>query len=167
MQKPPYFDRVVAPFRFEEPLRMLLHEFKYKASFYLSTFFAASIQNLISQPIITECLIPVPMHPKRLKQKGFNQSQFLAKTLASTLNIPCDTSICRKIIYTPPQTQLDKKERQRNLRGAFQVSASSYQHVTIVDDLVTTGSTANEIAKVLKQSGVQQVDVWCCARVAL
>jgi ComF family protein len=111
-----------------------------------------------------ECLIPIPMHPKKLKQRGFNQAAILAKSLARRLKIPYDLNSCQKIINTDPQASMDGEKRQTNVRGTFSVKPLPYQHVTLIDDLLTTGSTANELARVLKKSGVQRVDIWCCAR---
>ena len=111
-----------------------------------------------------QCLIPVPIHPKKLKQRGFNQAVILTKLLAKQLNLPYDLNSCKKIKHTLPQANLDRKQRRNNLHQAFQVTPIPYQQVILIDDLLTTGSTANELACTLKKSGVTQVDVWCCAR---
>lgn len=162
----PYVDNVIAPYAFEEPLRTLLHEFKYHEGLYLCSFLAALIaEALPSNARNTQCLIPVPMHPKRLRQRGFNQAVELAKHLGHVLGIPYDVAHCIKITNTAPQASLNAKQRRRNLRHAFQVKPLPYQHVTLIDDLITTGSTINELAKALKHHGVSQIDVWCCARV--
>lgn len=164
-RKKPYFDQAIAPYSFEEPLRTLLHEFKYHEGLYLSSFFATLISQAIpSASLKTQCLLPVPMHPKRLRQRGFNQATELVKHLGRRLNIPYDVSHCKKIINTAPQAGLNAKQRQRNLRHAFHAEPLPYEHVTLVDDLLTTGSTANELANMLKRQGVLRVDVWCCAR---
>ena len=167
-KKRPILDTVITAYRFEEPLRSLLHEFKYHEGLYLTSFLARLMLNHHLIDIRdTQCLIPVPLHPKRLKQRGFNQAALLAKHLARTLRIPYDHTLCQKIINTPPQAELNATQRQRNLRHAFQARAIPYQHVTLVDDLLTTGSTANELARTLKKQGAKQVDLWCCARAVL
>ena len=104
------------------------------------------------------------MHPKRLKQRGFNQAAILTKLLARKLNIPYDLTSCQKIINTEPQASLDGEQRQKNLRKAFRCKPLPYEHVTLIDDLLTTGCTANELALTLKKTGVKRVDIWCCAR---
>lgn len=164
IKKPPYFDHAFIAYQFEEPLRSLLHDFKYNNGLYLSSFLSHLM--LQAQPDIREsqCLIPVPMHPKKLQQRGFNQAVILAKLLAKQYKIPYDVTRCQKIKNTPPQVDLDKEQRQKNLRKAFHIVSMPYQHVILVDDLLTTGSTANELAFTLKQSGVARVDIWCCAR---
>ena len=163
--KKPSFDRVIAATRFEEPIRSLLHEFKYHEGLYLCSFFATLIVAAMPQDALkTECLIPVPMHPNRLRLRGFNHAAELVKQLGATLNLPYELSVCKKTINTPPQACLDAKQRQQNLRHVFYVKPLPFQHITLVDDLMTTGSTANEIAKTFKKQGVNRVDVWCCSR---
>lgn len=166
IQNKPWFDTVIAPYAFDELLRILLHEFKYRQGLYLMSFLAELIlSHLPPQALQTECLLPVPMDSKRLSERGFNQSAELAKFLGKQLRIPVSLSLCHKVVRTLPQAGLSALHRQKNLLNAFQIMPNHYQRVTIIDDLLTTGSTANELARVLKQQGVLQVDVWCCARV--
>ena len=167
IRKKPYFDRAIAPYIFEEPLRTLMHEFKYKRGLYLNSFLSKLIINhLPTQALDTECLIPVPMHVEKLRQRGFNQAAELTKYIGRTLDIPYDLYSCTKIIKTPSQAGLNASERHRNLLNAFQTNTLPYKRVTLIDDLLTTGSTANELAKTLKRKGVEYVSVWCCARVS-
>lgn len=165
IKKPPFFDKAIVIHTFEEPLRSLLHQFKYHNGLYLTRLLChLMLQAWQQNPSPTQCLIPVPMHPLRLRKRGFNQAALLAKSLAQHLNLPYDFSSCQKIINTLPQAQLNSDERQTNLKRAFFSKALPYQHVTLIDDLLTTGSTANELAIILKKQGVQRVDLWCCAR---
>lgn len=164
----PYLDQVIAPYHFKEPLRSLLHEFKYSEGLYLSSFLANIITQLLNKEVLmTECLIPVPLHTKRLRNRGFNQAAELTKQLSRSLKLPYHLTICSKKINTPPQASLAAAQRRKNLSHAFKSKPIPYQHVTLIDDLLTTGSTLNELAKVLKNQGVQRVDAWCCARVVL
>ncbi len=169
-QKKPFIDNVITAYCFDEPLRVLLHEFKYREGLHLLTFLTQLMINAL--PDIhykTECLIPVPMHPKRLRARGFNQAAELTKQLHKKLNLPYDLHACKKIVNTPAQAGLNAKMRSSNLRNAFslkgKIKGKNYQHITLVDDLMTTGSTANELARTLKKQGVAQVDLWCCAKV--
>lgn len=111
-----------------------------------------------------QCLMPIPMHPKRLRERGFNQAAILAMRLSKKLNIPYDIYRCEKIINTSPQAKLTATLRQKNLKNAFKARHIPYKQVTLIDDLVTTGNTACEIARVLKKQGVEIVDVWCVSR---
>ncbi len=164
IRKKPLFDRVFASYRFEEPLRTLLHEFKYREGLYLNSFIANLMLRTPPDLNNTQCLVPVPMHPGRLRDRGYNQANELAKYLAVRLKMPYEPLLCKKIRNTAPQAGLNGKQRQQNLRGSFTTNTSPYHHITLVDDLLTTGSTANELAGTLKKQGIVQVDVWCCAR---
>lgn len=161
----PDVDQVLTAYRFEEPLRTLLHEFKYRQGLYLSSFITQLMLDAIDVSLYkTQCLIPVPMHPLRIRQRGFNQAAELAKNLGRKLNLPFDLSGCQKVMNTEPQAGLNAMQRRKNINNTFKADRQHHQHVTLIDDLLTTGSTANELARVLKNNGVAQVDLWCCAR---
>lgn len=166
IKQPPHFDSTTVAYRFEEPLRSLLHRFKYHHGLYHGPFLGQLIINAWQQkPTRPQCLIPVPMHPQKLKSRGFNQAAILVRLLAKKLQIPYDLSSCQKIVNTLAQAQLDGDKRALNMRGAYKIKElPPYTHVALVDDLLTTGSTANELAKMLKKSGIARVEVWCCAR---
>jgi len=166
IRQKPEFDRVLTSFSYEEPLRSLLREFKFQNGLYLRTFLVGLMLDACPAAYRPDCLVPVPMHPTRLRQRGFNQALELCKHLEKRLLIPLDAALCQKTRNTEPQADLDAKQRQNNLHQAFSVKANNYQHVTLVDDLITTGSTANALASCLKASGIAQVDVWCLARTA-
>ncbi len=159
-----YIDHVIVAHAYKEPLRTLLHQFKYQQGLYLQTVLLHLMQQASFDSSATDCLMPVPIHPKRLHQRGFNQAAILAKQLAKKYHLPCLTNGCQRVVNSLPQARLDNHQRQTNLKNAFRVSAIPYARVTLIDDLYTTGSTANEIAKKLKEQGVSTVDVWCCAR---
>lgn len=102
-------------------------------------------------------LIPVPLHPRRLKWRGFNQSQLLADKLASQLNLPAASGLIRTK-NTKPQADLDRESRKTNITDAFAVAKEvTGQKILLVDDVATTGTTLNEIAKLLKQAHVGEV----------
>ncbi len=165
LRKKPAFDRVMTGYRYEEPLRTLLHEFKYKGALHLRTFLAQLMMTTFdTEASRADCIIPIPLHTQRMKQRGFNQAAELAKLISKKINIKYDPKLCTKIRNTSPQVGLNAQERQKNLRHSFKAKPSSYHYVLLIDDLLTTGSTAHEMAKILKQQGVQRVDVWCCAR---
>lgn len=164
-KKKPMVDNVITAYCFEEPLRTLIHEFKYREGLHLLTFLTDLMLHALPDNYQTDCLIPVPMHPKRLRQRGFNQAAELTKHLSKQLKLPCDLFHCKKNVNTPSQAGLSAEARRKNLRHAFQFKPLHYQHITLIDDLMTTGSTANELARTLKNQGVSRVDLWCCARV--
>lgn len=164
--KKPDIDYVFTRYQFEEPLRTLLHAFKYRENLHLLSYLGTLMNHSLPlDDYQTECLVPVPMHPKRLRQRGFNHAAELTKYLSRSLNRPYDLSLCQKRINTKPQAGLNARERRTNLRNTFASKPTPYQHITLIDDLLTTGSTANELARVLKKQGVRRVDLLCCARV--
>jgi ComF family protein len=110
----------------------------------------------------TDLIIPIPMHIDRLKKRGFNQSVLLAKELAERIRIPWNHSVLVKIRNTPPQVSLHKKARKENLKKAFVVNESwkpflSHASVLLIDDVITTGTTIMECAKILKRAGATKV----------
>ncbi len=166
-QNEPAIDHILCAHRFSTPLRHLLHAFKYHEALYLAPCFAALMQQALPIHYNTECLIPIPMHSRQLKQRGFNQTQLLAKSLARRIQRPVKAFYCDKIRQTARQAGLSALARQHNLAHAFVARAMPFQHVTLVDDLITTGATANELARTLKRRGVTRVDLWCCAKAVL
>lgn len=165
IKKPPYFDSTTIAYSYEEPLASLVRQFKYQNKLYLSAFLAQLIINAwAKKPTYPQCLIPIPMHDKKLKKRGFNQTIILSRFLSKQLKIPIDLTSCQKVLNTEPQAELTSNQRAQNIKNAFSVSPLPYSHVALIDDLLTTGSTANELAKKLKESGITTVEVWCCAR---
>jgi len=117
---------------------------------------------------LPQAIIPIPMHAKRLRQRGFNQALELSRFFASHYQLPLNYSHLIRSRHTDLQAGMSAKDRQKNVQRAFRVKHSlPYEHIALIDDVMTTGSTVNEAAKVLKQSGVKQVDVWIIARAGL
>lgn len=115
-----------------------------------------------------QIIIPVPLHTQRLRARGFNQALELARPLQRILNIGIDYRSCVRIRPTVAQSTLSAAQRVANLKNAFRVKlAGKYEHIALLDDVMTTGQTVIELSRVLYQSGVKRVDVWCCARTHL
>lgn len=167
LRRPPPFARSHIPFRYEAPLDYLLPRLKFQQKLYLAPLLA----NLMAEAIrerdapLPEVLLPVPLHAGRLRERGYNQALELARPLSRQLRIPLDLRLCTRQRDTLAQTSLKGAERRQNLRGAFVVSAADPpRHVAIVDDVVTTGATVEEMARTLRRAGVEVVEVWACAR---
>ena len=112
-----------------------------------------------------DALIAVPLHKNRMIERGFNQSELIAQHLQQQLKIPLLSQRVKRVRDTVNQSSLHADERRKNIRKAFSYRASSkINSVAIIDDVVTTGATANELAKTLKQAGVKKVEVWAFAR---
>jgi ComF family protein len=115
---------------------------------------------------LPDLLLPMPLHPARLKERGFNQALELARILAPQCRLPLDRDACRRIRDTPPQATLPLKARRKNLRGAFNASTEQVcsKRIGIVDDVMTSGSSLNELAATLKKAGAVEVECWVMAR---
>ena len=115
-----------------------------------------------------DALIPLPLHRKRLRSRGFDQTLELAKPLASAMRIPLLDDVLLRVRDTAPQSRLDAPARRRNLRRAFAVrpDITLPAHVALIDDVMTTGATLHAAANALLRAGVARVDAWVCARVA-
>lgn len=114
---------------------------------------------------LPQVLIPVPLHPGRLAERGYNQALEIARVLGGGLGLPLDRRCCHRVTATPPQAGQDEAARRRNIRGAFAAQTPfPWSRVAIVDDVVTTGSTVSELARVLRRAGALEVEVWAVAR---
>lgn len=163
LRKRPHFDRAGAPYCYEGPLMKALHRFKYSGKSGLSEalgpLLAAFAQGWV-QDAKDPLVMPVPLHPRRLRQRGYNQSLLLARHVAPALGAELDYLSLRRVRHTPPQTGLTAEERRRNVRKAFEVRATRpapERTVILVDDVATTGNTLNECARVLKRQGFETV----------
>ena len=112
-----------------------------------------------------DCLMPVPLHKTRMRLRGFNQSIELSRVISKKLNVPIECNAVNRRRSTESQTGLNITQRRKNIKGAFEVVKKiSANHVLIIDDVMTTGSTVDELARVLKKEGVKRVGVLCLAR---
>jgi ComF family protein len=165
--RPPRFDTALVPFRYAYPLDHLVKDFKYHGRLacgrVLGTVFARHVQAQGSE--LPERLVPVPLHAARHRERGFNQSSEIAHHVARALGIALDENLCRRVRATADQATLTAKERRQNLRGAFALERPPHaRHIAILDDVLTTGSTVDELARTLKRGGVPRVSVWAVAR---
>ena len=166
-RRPPPMARSYIPFRYDAPLDHLLQQLKFHRALHLAPLLGALMAAEIRQRSapLPQCLLPVPLHPGRLRERGYNQALELARPLSRLLAIPIAPRLCRRERATIAQTSLQGAERRRNLRGAFVAEAMEMpRHVAIVDDVVTTGATVEELARTLRRAGVEEVEVWACAR---
>lgn len=166
---PPSYDYTHAVFLYEFPINNLVSQFKFQGVISHARLLGGLMAKSLtaSMPDPPESIIPVPLHTRRISQRGFNQSLELARYLSRHFGLALDVEAVVRTKHTPPQTGLPEKDRRRNVRGAFEVRKELQgQHVAIVDDVVTTGSTVSELARTLKRAGAKRVDVWALARTA-
>ena len=165
-QSPPTFERTRALFTYETPVDHLLQALKFNGRLEMARVLGSLMAKWLAETVdvVPDVIIPVPLHASRLRERGFNQSLELGRFIARELAVPLDTSVCQRIRATASQRELSRKERLKNLKGAFVAAKQVGGHVAILDDVMTTGSTANELAKVLLKAGAKSVEVWVCAR---
>lgn len=175
---PPAIDRCRVLYDYRGGAATLIHHYKYLAREGLAESFAEYFiqgAGLAQETRLPQCLLPVPLHWRRQLRRGFNQAQWLARRLAARLDRPCRDRLLYRQRNTPSQTRLDGRQRLRNLRGAFALRAGPAQHgpaqhiaqhVALVDDVLTSGATANEAARLLKDNGCRTVELWVLARAA-
>lgn len=160
------FRLTVAPYIYKEPISHLIHGFKYHDNHLfgsiLGKLLAIKVNNYYVKHV-ARCdwpvaVIPVPLHPIRLFQRGFNQSNILAHYICKTLKIPMQDCITRKLA-TKPQNGLSQKQREKNVKDAFSTNTSfKNKNIAIIDDVITTGSTSHSLYKTLKINQAKNID---------
>ena len=164
LKEPPAFTRTIALFRYDFPVDRLIQALKYGHQLPLAAWFG----HCLSRKIVAaehDLILPLPLHPSRLQTRGFNQSTEIARAISRASGIPMNTHSLTRSRATPPQAALPLKERAKNVRGAFECSADlGGQRVLLVDDVMTTGSTLRECARILKLHGATQITVVVAAR---
>lgn len=155
-----------APFVMEGPIKEAVLQLKYHQVRGLTAVLAGLMENAWrSKGLSVGLVLPVPLHPRRLRQRGYNQSELLAKALGKGLGLPCDPSLLVRTRDTPPQVGLGRDDRVLNVQNSFHSSeAVSGKSVLIVDDVATTGSTLSACADALRKSGVTSVHALVLAR---
>ncbi len=168
LRRPPAFDHSLVPFLYLFPVDRLTACLKNRGRLQIIELAARLFCHRFAEQIHAsppQLIVPVPLHSRRQRQRGYNQAAEWGLRLSRQLEIPCDRRLCRRILDTPHQQGLTATERRRNLRGAFQVtSPPPVEHIALVDDVITTGSTLDALAQELKKQGISRVDVWCLAR---
>lgn len=168
IQNPPPFFRTVCPLQYEFPANRLVQSFKFKRQLAAGRVLSHLICESVSEQDfdIPDMIIPVPLHKLRLFTRGFNQAYELAAYTGRILNIPLGAGVLRRQRNTKAQSGLSRKQRRKNMRGAFywHDGGRPARHIALIDDVMTTGTTVTECARVLKRAGAKRVDIWVAAR---
>lgn len=172
ISSPPDFDATYAVFSYSYPIDTMIQRYKYSGALSLSDTFGQLLREKILSTnsfATVDLIISMPMHPTRLKERGFNQALEIAKVLDSALSKndkrKLDYKSVRRLTLTPPQASLPLKERVKNIKGAFKIDIDlTGKRIAIVDDVMTTGASLNELAKTLKKAGAVHVECWVIAR---
>lgn len=160
-----YHDSGYSACAFADPLRELIHLFKYRKKRYLASFLARLLVDYLREhPDISgyDAIIPVPLHWRRRWTRGFNQALDLARPLSKHFGIPVMKGNLRRVRYTKPQVRLVSKERESNIRNAFRTRSPTQlagKRLILLDDVITSGATLNECSRVLKRAGASWVAI--------
>jgi ComF family protein len=165
IRKLPEFDYAHSLFRYEDDIIRLVHQLKFSEKITYARSIGEILQSKLNPADMPECLLPVPLHASRLRQRGFNQSIEISRIISKKLELPIEYNAVVRQRSTSSQTGLNAQQRRKNIKGAFSLCCKiNYKHVLIIDDVMTTGSTVNELARLLKRNNVERVGVLSIAR---
>lgn len=171
VSNPPAYDATVAALAYTFPIDALIHALKYRAQLAIAPILAKRLTDrlkYLQRDDTPDLIVPMPLHPERLRERGFNQALEIARGVARTLEIRLVADGCARIRNTPPQAELPWKLRQQNVRRAFDCTLDlTGMHVAVVDDVMTTGATLHALALRLKRQGAAKISNWLAARVQI
>ncbi|HEY1773239.1 MAG TPA: ComF family protein [Gammaproteobacteria bacterium] len=164
----PSWDEAKSPLAYGFPVDKLVQRFKFEGDLAVGRLLGSLLADYLAaggeKP---DCIVPVPLHDSRLKERGFNQAAELARPIHRRLKVPVRLDLCERARATEIQSELDAAERKKNLRDAFAMKASVQgMHVALLDDVVTTGATAETLARTFKEAGAARVSLWSVCRAA-
>ncbi len=168
IRRPPAFDAGFGPLLYQAPVDRFVQRLKFQGRLVYGRLLAELLADALiasGRREMPECLVPVPLHPRRLRARGYNQSQVIARHLGRRLGLPVIPDAVSRVRPTAPQMGLTARDRRTNLRGAF-VPGTRLEGATValVDDVMTTGATVDEVARALREGGATRIEVWCAAR---
>jgi ComF family protein len=165
LARPPSYDATVAALAYEFPADVLVHALKFRGELALAPLLGALLRAAVSGTPRVDCVLPVPLSRQRLVERGYNQAAELARPLAAAAGAPLELFGCERMRNTPQQADLPWSERAKNMRGAFRcVRSFAGRSIAVVDDVMTTGATLDELAGALKEAGAARVVNWVVAR---
>jgi ComF family protein len=172
--KKPIFNKCIAYYSYSYPIKQIIYLIKYNSRYEIIKYVIDGLILKLTDYYNSnwpQAIIPVPMFATSLLARGFDQAHILAKEILKKLQQPSiilEDSLVFRSKKTEPQHKLTIEQRKKNIRNAFSINKkTTYKHVAIIDDVVTSGATIIEITKLLKQAGVKKVDIWCLARAPL
>lgn len=162
---PPLFERCRAVFAYAHPADVLVQRLKYGGELALAGFLAELLAQEIAPHPLPDLILPMPLHPRRLGERGFNQAVEIGRRLSARLNVPMAVNACQRVRDTPAQAGLELKERRRNLRGAFTCAGElKGRRIALLDDVMTSGASLNALAQAARKTGAAGVEAWVVAR---
>lgn len=168
LERKPAFSRSQIAFCYEYPLDHLIHQFKYRQQLACGKLLGELLAAHCGQSPRPDFLVPAPIHWRKRWQRGFNQTELLARQLGKSLQLPVLHAL-RQTRYHPAQKSLGRQQRQKNLRQSLAINPGTQAvlrgaHIALIDDVVTTTATARALSELLIKAGAQQVDIWALAR---
>jgi len=161
---PKHIDEIHAACFYSMPIDHLLPRFKFHHDLAAGRLLAQLMLHALRDAPRPDALVAVPLHPSRLRRRGYDQALELARLLAPALHLPLLTGSLIRTRATAPQSELNATARKRNLKDAFTSLSHDWpRHITLIDDVTTTSATLNAAANALRKAGVDQVDAWVCA----
>lgn len=171
LKRPPPYQLSFCAYEYAYPIEHLIRRLKYGGAMAQARVLSCLLAQYLRdqhRSAWPECFIPVPLHPARYRARGYNQVIELGRFLERELKITMRTDLLVRSRHTPEQAGLSRRERRRNLRRAFITTTVALpKHIALLDDVITTGSTVNELARTLKKAGVETIEVWGMARAAV
>jgi ComF family protein len=165
LKQPPLFTHTTAVFGYSYPVDKLIQGMKYGEQLALAHAFAKKLAQRIDKSDLPDYIVAMPLHPAKLRDRGFNQSKLIATTVARELKLRLLTSAFRRVRDTPPQSALPWKERKKNVHNAFCCDMDlTGKRVALVDDVLTTGASLNALAEAAHKRGAGEIDAWVIAR---
>lgn len=165
LKHPPAYDRSLAAFSYRFPVDQLVSALKYHSRLAIAQMLGQHLAEAADVRPRPDLLIPMPMHRARIRHRGFNHATEITRVVARALDVRLDFECCKRVRDTPPQVALAYDQRRRNVRGAFVCEGDvDGKHVALIDDVMTTGTSLDELAKTLKKAGAAMVETWVVAR---
>lgn len=165
LKHPPAFDATRAMLDFQFPVDALLRRYKYAGFLSMAELMGCLLAAQVRDVCRPDLVIPMPLHPSRLQQRGFNQAAEIARVVCAQAALPLELHACSRTRATPPQAGLALPARRKNMRGAFACAADlSGKRIALLDDVMTTGASLNELARCIKDAGAAHVECWVVAR---
>lgn len=165
LRRAPSFDAALAAFEYRFPVDRVIRRFKYAGDLALGRWLALALAQRVAAEAPPDLVVAPPLAPPRLRERGFNQALEIAKVVARRVNVRCALDGLKRSRETAPQPGLGRRERLANLRRAFRCELELHgEHVAVVDDVMTTGATAEALARALKAAGAARVTIWAVAR---
>lgn len=165
LRRPPAFTRSETVYRYAPPVDHLVHALKYRGELAVARFFAERLAERLVVTPRPDLLIPMPLHPNRMRERGFNQAALIAGHLGHLLSLKMRVDACRRVRDTPPQVDLPVDARRKNLRTAFICNIDlAGRKVALLDDVMTTGASLDELAREIRRAGAAEIHAWSVAR---